>query len=122
MLTDFRKFYDKKMCRRNILQLSFLLILATVASYGRKETAVNFANVCDAENQSEVQINGFLHPQITTNLNSNSLLLVENKNGTGGFIKVEFENAEMNQLKSEVKITSVTADSVSSEVNLTEGD
>lgn len=47
---------------------------------------MTFANVCEEENHSIVEITGYLH--LPNENNSNLVLLVENSDETGGFIQI----------------------------------
>lgn len=64
--------------------------------------SADFSGICKIENQETVEIQGFLHLQGDSK--SNQFLLVENKNGTGGFIKVLFEKNAVAETLGEVKI------------------
>lgn len=100
MLIDFKRFFDSKMHKRNIF---ILFICLRLASCGQRESATGFAEVCREKNNTSVQIRGFL--TTTPNLTSNQNLLVENKNGTGGFIKLLLDQREQINPTGEVKIT-----------------
>ena len=87
------------------LKVLFVGIFLIPNGCGRKIDVVTFENVCQNENQSVIQINGFLHTSKNTpDLTSNSALLVENKNGTGGFIKLMDANELTGKEVGEVKI------------------
>lgn len=112
ILTDFKNFYDKKMQLGYNLYLVLLLTLFLIsAACEKKGTAVTFENICQEENQKKVEIKGFLHLSPTTFgiVNGKEFvqphLLVEQKNGTGGFIEILFENGKVAKTNGEVKIT-----------------
>nr|HQU84229.1 hypothetical protein [Pyrinomonadaceae bacterium] len=56
----------------------------------KKETAADFDNICQNEDQAQITIKGFLRKP---NSDSNELLLFENANGTGGFIQIQPNDA-----------------------------
>jgi hypothetical protein len=85
----------------------FLIAIIFLSACGKDKKKVTFENVCQAENHSIVEIKGFLHlPNSTTpDLTSNQLLLVENSNGTGGFIGVLANGTNLLKAEKSVKIT-----------------
>ena len=87
------------------LKILFIAIFLIVNGCGKKGEIVTFESVCQTENQSEVQIKGFIRPtNYTPDLTTNSALLVEHKNGTGGFIKLMFAKDVNEKEIGEVKI------------------
>lgn len=88
------------------LNILFTAVFLILNGCGKKGEVVTFESVCQTENQSEVQINGFIRQtKNTPDLTPNSALLVEHKNGTGGFIKLMFANDFREKEIGEVKIT-----------------
>lgn len=111
ILTDFKTFYDKKMRLGSNLNLVFLLTLfLTSVACEKKGTAVTFENICQEDNQRKVEIKGFLYFSPTNYgvVNGSeflqSHLLVEQKNGTGGFIEVLFKDEKKFMTNGEVKV------------------
>ena len=75
------------------------------AACAKTEKSVTFADVCTRENQTQVSIRGFLKsPTNASSLASQNFLLVENENGTGGFIQIEMPDKEIFSNNSPVKI------------------
>ena len=107
MLTDFGIFYDKKMQLCSNLNLVFFLTLFSIsAACEKKGTAVTFENICQEDNQKKVEIKGFLYFS-PTNLGiekEKKFLLVEQKNGTGSFIEVQFNDEKKIMKNGEVKV------------------
>ncbi len=105
MLTDFENFYEKMKVKFWLKVILWGVSILAMSNCRGKTQAVTFADVCQENNQTKVHLRGFLHSsQATPNLTSNSALLVENKNGTGGFINLLFETPEMGETNSEVEI------------------
>lgn len=76
-----------------------------VINCGKNENAVTFNDICQENDQADVQLSGFLvYPQSTPNFTNQSFLLVENKNGTGGFIKLQLAETPISNSPKEVKI------------------
>jgi len=105
MLTDFGKFYEKMRVKFWLKVILWGATILAMSNCGESRQAVTFADICHENDQTKVHLRGFLHSsQATPNLTSNSALLVENENGTGGFINILFETPEMRRINSEVKI------------------
>ena len=80
-----------------------LLISALLSACGKSGKSVTFANVCQEENHSVVQIQGFFH--LSGANDSNQFLLVENADETGSFIQIEHTNSTFISSTNGVKIT-----------------
>lgn len=99
------------MKKKDLAIFIFLFTASAFLSTCQKSgKSVNFANVCQAENHSIVEIKGFLYlPKATSpatpDLTPHQLLLVENKNGTGGFIEIANNESDIFPSKDGVKIT-----------------
>lgn len=111
MLTDFGKIYDKKMRERfNLKLFNFFVICIFLAGCEKRGTVVTFANVCHEENQQRVELKGFLNhsPNNFMTMTYRDFyyqhLLVENENGTGGFIEVLFTDEKVSRTNGEVKV------------------
>jgi hypothetical protein len=86
----------------------FLLAIfsAFTCSCSRSKETTTFAEICRNEDQTEISIRGFLKtPSTASGLSSQGFLLVENENGTGGFIQIETTNEENFSNTTPVKIT-----------------
>ncbi|HMS40025.1 MAG TPA: hypothetical protein PKE69_07365 [Pyrinomonadaceae bacterium] len=68
-------------------KIFLLAMIAASAACAKKERGATFADVCQSENQTPISIRGFL--KVPTNAAAQNFLLVENENGTGGFIQIE---------------------------------
>lgn len=88
----------------------FLVIGAVSVCCEKRGTAVTFANICHEENQKRVELKGFLNfsPNNFITINYRDFyyqnLLMENENGTGGFIEILFEDQKIFQTNGEVKV------------------
>lgn len=92
------------MKKKEITNFIFLLIFtAFLLACAKSGKTVNFANVCQVENHSMVEIKGFLH--LPNGTNSNHTLLVENADETGSFIQVANSNSAIISSTNGVKIT-----------------
>ncbi len=96
--------------RNSLFILIFPVGLIFFAGCGKRENPVTFETVCREKNEKEVELSGFL---LKTSANgftetnfetSQSFLLVEHKNGTGGFIKVVVNKEEIPKTTETVKI------------------
>ncbi|HRH46329.1 MAG TPA: hypothetical protein PKY82_32085 [Pyrinomonadaceae bacterium] len=111
MLTDFKQFYDKKMrANSNLHLVVFFAIGSMLVSCEKKGMVVTFENICREENQKRVELKGFLNFSQKSFMTMpyhdfyQQQLLVENKNGTGGFIEVLFEDGKVSKPNGAVKI------------------
>lgn len=91
---------------KNILHFIFLTSSAVALCCQSRETLVTIANVCREKDQTDVRIKGFLlQTKTSSGLRADSSLLVENNNGTGGFITILFDGAgDAKETGGEVKI------------------
>lgn len=81
------------------------LVAMNAINCSQKESVVSITDVCQEKDQAVVQLKGFLvYPQTTPDLTSQPFLLVENKNGTGGFIKLNIAGTSISNESDEVKI------------------
>ena len=90
--------------------LTSLVLLTVFAGFAnscrRMENSATFTDICRNENQTKVSIRGFLKAtDENSGMNSEHLLLVENENGTGGFIHIEMPNERIINNNLPVKIS-----------------
>ncbi len=78
-------------------RINFLLIFFALAIFSncaeKTGKIAGFSDVCRMEDHEIVEMEGFLHLQKSSDstsafLSSNQFLLVENQNGSGGFIEI----------------------------------
>jgi adenylate cyclase class IV len=99
------------MIKSRINFLLFFFALAVFPNCAKKNAkSADFGSVCKMENHEIVEMIGFLHLQsnsktASANIASNQILFVENKNGTGGFIELEFEGEQPENILGEIRIS-----------------
>lgn len=82
----------KTISLKRFLLNAFLAALVAPTASCFKRQAIAISGVCLEDNDTIVRISGFLHQaDNSSGAGSRSAFLVENKNGTGGFIEVQFD-------------------------------
>lgn len=90
---------------KNLLRFAFLATLVAAPTSCLKRQAVAISDVCLEDNETIVRITGFLRRSSgSPGDESGSTLLVENSNGTGRFIEVQFDHQIADTLNREVAI------------------